>query len=46
MDQKWNFLNFLKFRIFLMKLFKNCSNVLYDLKNVKIVEKSLKIGQF
>jgi hypothetical protein len=31
---------------FLMKLFKNCSNVLHDLKNVKIVEKSLKIGQF
>jgi hypothetical protein len=31
-----------------MKLFKNCSNVLHvhDLKNVKIVEKSLKIGQY
>jgi hypothetical protein len=30
----------------LMKLLKNCSNVLHDLKNVKIVEKSLKIGPF
>jgi hypothetical protein len=44
---KMEFFKFFEFRFFLiMKSFYNCSNVLHDLKNVKIVEKSLKIGQF
>jgi hypothetical protein len=40
------FFELFEISIFLMKWVYNCSNVLHDLKNVKIVEKSLKIGQF
>jgi hypothetical protein len=43
MDQKWNFSIFLKSLIFKCNRSKTVS--FHDLKNVKIAEKCLKIGQ-
>jgi hypothetical protein len=46
-DQKWNFSTFLKSLIFLLYSFlKTVCCVFYDLKNMKIEKKSLKISQF
>jgi hypothetical protein len=44
-DKKWNFSIFLKSFIVKCNRSKMVSNVFHGLKNVKIAEKSLKIGQ-